>query len=298
MIHATGGGSADPESWRCQAPFYRCGITSCSNRGTPTRCASALDECSAPTLCEYRAPRPLSSPSTSRAARAIVDQLPDLRRARRDRARNLQDVLSRAGAAPGYRARPCWAPGIHVHATGRVGNQPYRCAAHAVVLRVCEQLIVRFERAFVESLVASHLGRRLRHGLSFESELDCRSERARRWLDLVLHVVRQVDAGFTPSRRSIATRQIEQALLAMLLKHNRTTVRRRCRSHAAAARRATCAGRSSSSRRTRRSRSASRKSSPQAGRACARSSKAFAGSVALRRWSVLRPCGSDACART
>jgi AraC-like DNA-binding protein len=81
----------------------------------------------------------------------------------------------------------------------------------------CEQLIVRFERAFVESLVASHLGRRLRHGLSFESELDCRSERARRWLDFVLHVVRQVDAGFTPSPRSIATRQIEQTLLAMLL---------------------------------------------------------------------------------
>ena len=81
----------------------------------------------------------------------------------------------------------------------------------------CEQLIVRFERAFVESLVASHLGRRLRHGLRFESELDCRSERARRWLDFVLHVVRQVDAGFTPGPRSIATRQIEQALLAMLL---------------------------------------------------------------------------------
>jgi AraC-like DNA-binding protein len=81
----------------------------------------------------------------------------------------------------------------------------------------CEQLIVRFERAFVESLVASHLGRRLRHGLSFESELDCRADRARRWLDFVLHIVRQVDAGFSPTPRSIATRQIEQALLALLL---------------------------------------------------------------------------------
>jgi AraC-like DNA-binding protein len=81
----------------------------------------------------------------------------------------------------------------------------------------CGQLIVRFERAFVESLAASLLGHRLRHGLSFHHELDWRVDSARRWLDFVLHIVQQIDAGFTANAHVLATRQIEQALLAWLL---------------------------------------------------------------------------------
>jgi AraC-like DNA-binding protein len=81
----------------------------------------------------------------------------------------------------------------------------------------CGQLIVRFERAFVESLAASLLGHRLRRGLSFHSELDCSVDRARRWRDFVLHIVQQIDAGFTATPQVLATRQIEQALLAWLL---------------------------------------------------------------------------------
>src|SRR5262245_18623754 len=56
----------------------------------------------------------------------------------------------------------------------------------------CGQLIVRFERSFVESLLAHHLGHTLRHALTFDCGLDCSNEGSRRWLQLLHCVVSQI----------------------------------------------------------------------------------------------------------
>ncbi len=81
----------------------------------------------------------------------------------------------------------------------------------------CDQLIVRFERVLVESLLAHHLGHTLRHALSFHPELDCRSERSGRWLQLVHYIVRQLELEPACSIGALATRHLEQSLLALLL---------------------------------------------------------------------------------
>jgi len=81
----------------------------------------------------------------------------------------------------------------------------------------CGQLIVRFERTLVESLVANHLGHTLRHALNFHSELDCRSDRNRRWLQLVHYVVTQLESEPACAFGSLAAKQVEQTLLALLL---------------------------------------------------------------------------------
>jgi AraC-like DNA-binding protein len=81
----------------------------------------------------------------------------------------------------------------------------------------CGQLIVRFERSFVESLLAHHLGHTLRHALTFHCALDCGTERNRRWLQLLECVVRQIEAAPDKAFGPLATRQLEQALLALLL---------------------------------------------------------------------------------
>jgi AraC-like DNA-binding protein len=81
----------------------------------------------------------------------------------------------------------------------------------------CGQLIVRFERSFVESLLAHHLGHTLRHALTFHCELDCRSEGNRRWLQLLDCVVNQIESAPAQAFGALATRQLEQALLALLL---------------------------------------------------------------------------------
>jgi AraC-like DNA-binding protein len=83
--------------------------------------------------------------------------------------------------------------------------------------RDCGQLIVRFERGLVESLVANYLGHTLRRALSFRNELDCRAERSGRWLQLVHYVVSQVESAPTCAFGSLAARQLEQSLLALLL---------------------------------------------------------------------------------
>jgi AraC-like DNA-binding protein len=81
----------------------------------------------------------------------------------------------------------------------------------------CGQLIVRFDRGFVESLLAHHLGHTLRHALTFHCELDCRTEPNRRWLQLLHCIVGQIDATSAEAFGALATRQLEQALLALLL---------------------------------------------------------------------------------
>ncbi len=81
----------------------------------------------------------------------------------------------------------------------------------------CGQLIVRFERSFVESLLAHHLGHTLRRAIAFHNELDCGTERNRRWLQLVHFIVSQIEAAPAGAFGTLATRQLEQALLALLL---------------------------------------------------------------------------------
>jgi flavin reductase (DIM6/NTAB) family NADH-FMN oxidoreductase RutF/AraC-like DNA-binding protein len=81
----------------------------------------------------------------------------------------------------------------------------------------CGQLIVRFESTFVESLLASYLGHTLRHGLRFQGELDCDSHGSRRWLEFVRHVVTQIESDPAAAPGPLASRQLEQAMLALLL---------------------------------------------------------------------------------
>ena len=81
----------------------------------------------------------------------------------------------------------------------------------------CGQLIVRFERSFVESLLASYLGHTLRHALRFHCELDCRSERGHHWLQLVHYIVNQLESAPAGAFGPLAIRQLEQTLLALLL---------------------------------------------------------------------------------
>lgn len=81
----------------------------------------------------------------------------------------------------------------------------------------CGQLIVRFERSFVESLLANYLGHTLRHALTFYCELDCSSEQNRRWLQLLHWIVSQLESAPASPFGALAARQLEQALLALLL---------------------------------------------------------------------------------
>jgi AraC-like DNA-binding protein len=81
----------------------------------------------------------------------------------------------------------------------------------------CGQLIVRFEAAFVESLIANHLGHTLRHPLNFHGELDCCTSRSRRWLEFVQYIISQVESDPVGAPGPLATRQLEQTLLALLL---------------------------------------------------------------------------------
>lgn len=79
----------------------------------------------------------------------------------------------------------------------------------------CAQLIVRFERSFVEAFLANHLGRTLKHPLSFDPQVDCRPERAGRWLRLIQLIVQELDA--TSALGPLASRSLEQTMLALLL---------------------------------------------------------------------------------
>jgi len=81
----------------------------------------------------------------------------------------------------------------------------------------CGQLIVRFDSAFVESLAAHHLGHALQGELRFENSLHCCAARARRWLDFVRCVVEQIGCESAVAPGPLAIRQLEQALLALLL---------------------------------------------------------------------------------
>jgi AraC-like DNA-binding protein len=81
----------------------------------------------------------------------------------------------------------------------------------------CGQLIVRFERAFVEALVASYLGRAVKRELRFDAVFDCSSAGGRRWVQFVRQLICLIESGPAAPLGPLATRQLEQALLAMLL---------------------------------------------------------------------------------
>jgi AraC-like DNA-binding protein len=80
----------------------------------------------------------------------------------------------------------------------------------------CGQLIVRIESSFVDSLLANYLGPPRRE-LRFTPIFDCSRERNRRWLEFVRQIVGQIEAGPDVAPGPLLVRQLEQALLAMLL---------------------------------------------------------------------------------